>query len=81
MNCLQASLTSLFIEIYGYTQLEAGLIYLPFGIGCFIGTLLSCKISLPVPLKVGSKRALTVSKTSEDTFDGLPPAGDVEVTA
>ena len=44
LNCLQASLSALFINIYGYKELEAGLIYLPFGVGCFIATLLSCKL-------------------------------------
>ena len=43
MNCLQASLSSLFITIYSYRELEAGLVYLPFGAGCFIATLLSCE--------------------------------------
>ena len=43
-SCLQASLASLFISIYGYKELEAGLIYLPFGVGCFIASLLSCKL-------------------------------------
>lgn len=33
-TCLQASLSSLFISIYGFSQLQAGLIYLPFGCGC-----------------------------------------------
>ena len=44
LNCLQASLSALFINIYGYKELEARLIYLPFGVGCFIATLLSCKL-------------------------------------
>lgn len=42
-SCLQASLSSLFISIYGYQELEAGLIYLPFGAGCFIASLISSK--------------------------------------
>jgi MFS family permease len=33
-TCLQASLSSLFISLYGFNQLQAGLIYLPFGCGC-----------------------------------------------
>jgi hypothetical protein len=33
-TCLQASLSSLFIQIYDLNQLQAGLIYLPFGVGC-----------------------------------------------
>jgi MFS family permease len=32
-NCLQASLSTLFIEVYHFTYLEAGLIYIPFGVG------------------------------------------------
>jgi MFS family permease len=32
--CLQASLSTLFIQIYGFDYLQAGLIYIPFGLGC-----------------------------------------------
>jgi len=42
-SCLQASLSSLFINIYSYSELEAGLIYIPFGVGCFVASLLSCR--------------------------------------
>ena len=42
MKCLQASLSSSFIKTYHYTQLEAGLVYLPFGIASLIATLVSC---------------------------------------
>lgn len=31
--CVQASLSSIFIDIYGLGELESGLIYLPFGFG------------------------------------------------
>jgi len=41
---LQASLSSLFIQIYGYTALQAGLVYLPFGAGCLLSSLLSAKL-------------------------------------
>lgn len=34
--CAQASLASLFVKVYDYTELEAGLIYIPFGVGCFV---------------------------------------------
>ena len=44
LNCLQASLSAQFISIYGYKELEAGLVYIPFGLGCFIATLASCKL-------------------------------------
>ncbi|RYO99670.1 hypothetical protein DL765_010924 [Monosporascus sp. GIB2] len=32
--CMQASLSTLFIDIYGYEELQAGLVYIPFGLGC-----------------------------------------------
>lgn len=32
--CLQASLSSIFIGIYHFGELESGLIYLPYGFGC-----------------------------------------------
>lgn len=38
--CVQASLSTLFVEVYGYGSLESGLIYLPFGIACLVSTLI-----------------------------------------
>jgi fucose permease len=32
-NCLQASLSTIFIKVYHFTYLQAGLIYIPFGVG------------------------------------------------
>lgn len=37
--CVQASLSSLFIETYGYDELQAGLVYLPFGVACLASLL------------------------------------------
>lgn len=39
--CIQASLASLFVDIYGFKELEAGLIYLPFGVGCVLASYIS----------------------------------------
>ena len=36
--CVQTSLSSLFIDLYHLTELQSGLIYLPFGFGCAIGS-------------------------------------------
>lgn len=33
-TCMQASLSSTFIDVYHFAELESGLIYLPFGFGC-----------------------------------------------
>ena len=43
-SCLQASLSTLCIKIYGLGQLEAGLIYLPFGFGSIAMTCVSGKL-------------------------------------
>lgn len=37
--CAQASLSSLFIEVYHYGQLASGLVYIPFGVACLISLL------------------------------------------
>ena len=55
-SCLQASLATVFMHEYGYGQLEAGLIYLPFGLGCALtayltGIFFSWIISYGVSLK------------------------------
>ena len=33
-SCIQASLSSSFISVYRFGEIESGLIYLPFGVGC-----------------------------------------------
>lgn len=35
-SCIQASLSSLFVDMYRLSELQAGLIYLPFGVGCLV---------------------------------------------
>ncbi|KAL2069215.1 hypothetical protein VTL71DRAFT_15553 [Oculimacula yallundae] len=42
--CIPASLGSLFVDIYHLNQLQAGLIYLPFGIGCSLAAIASGKL-------------------------------------
>lgn len=36
--CVQASLSALFIQIYHFKELYAGLVYIPFGIGCALSS-------------------------------------------
>jgi predicted MFS family arabinose efflux permease len=58
--CLQASLSSLFIEIYGYSALEAGLIYLPFGAGCLLSSCLSAKLMTHDYRRTAAHQGITV---------------------
>lgn len=48
-SCLQASLSPLFIEIYDLSEFNAGLIYLPFGVGSVAGAYCSGTIVSPFP--------------------------------
>jgi hypothetical protein len=42
--CIPASLGTLFVDIYHLNQLQAGLVYLPFGIGCSLAAVASGKL-------------------------------------
>ena len=48
--CVQASLALLFIEIYHFQEIQAGLIYLPFGCGCAIASFASGWEDPPISL-------------------------------
>ena len=51
-SCLQASLSTFCIEIYGLGQLEAGLIYLPFGFGSIVTTCISGRLAFGLLLLI-----------------------------
>lgn len=42
--CIPASLGTLFVDVYDLNQLQAGLVYLPFGIGCSLAAVASGKL-------------------------------------
>ena len=70
--CLNASLSSLFIDIYELNQLQAGLIYLPFGIGCTLSTLMSGKI-IDRDYRIVAKRSgIPVEKKKGDDLARFP---------
>lgn len=39
ISTLQASLSTLFLDIYGLSSLASGLIYIPFGVACAVSAL------------------------------------------
>lgn len=63
-SCLQASLSTLCIEIYGLGQLEAGLIYLPFGFGSIAMTLISGLSRFPLNAVYPKRWTLAVTDRS-----------------
>ncbi len=56
--CLQVSLSTLFIDLYSYTALQAGLVYLPFGIGCLISSFLSTAAQVGIEVDLVQKTDL-----------------------
>jgi MFS family permease len=50
-SCFQGSLSNLFIEIYGLSELKARLVYLPFGVGSCVGAYCSGTIICPPRVK------------------------------
>ena len=70
--CLHASLSSLFIEIYNLNQLEAGLIYLPFGAGNTISLLFLGKIIDRDYRLVAERYGLPLEKAKGDDLSRFP---------
>ena len=71
-SCLHASLSSLFIELYKLNQLEAGLIYLPFGIGNTIATIVSSKMIDRDYRLIAQHYGLPVEKVKGDDLAQFP---------
>lgn len=40
-SCLQASLSTIFVDIYHVSGLVAGLVYIPFGVACMVASFLA----------------------------------------
>lgn len=70
--CIQASLSSLFIDVYGYHDLEAGLIYIPFGVACLISTLLWGKILDREYVRAAQRHGITVDEAKSKTDPTFP---------
>ena len=70
--CLPASLATLFIELYRLNQLQAGLIYLPFGIGCTLAALASGKLIDRDYRKTAESHNLPVDRVRGDDLRSFP---------
>ena len=71
-SCIQASLSSLFIQIYGFTEFQAGLIYLPFGFGAALGSWLAGKVMDRDYRIVATQHGITVDKVKGDDLRTFP---------
>jgi hypothetical protein len=71
-TCLNASLSILFIDIYKLNQWQAGLIYLPFGIGGTVSTFFSGPLLNSAYRKARTARGLLTDKAVGDDLDNFP---------
>lgn len=70
--CIIASLSTLCIEIYGLNEWQAGLIYLPFGLGGTVSTFFSGKLLDGAYRHARTKRGLSTDRVRGDDLDGFP---------
>ncbi|KAF2671661.1 MFS general substrate transporter, partial [Microthyrium microscopicum] len=71
-SCLQASLSTLMIKLHGYSELQAGLLYLPFGIGSILGAYCS-GIIMDHDYKATAKaHGMTIDKRAGDDLSKFP---------
>lgn len=70
--CTQASLSTLVIDIYRLNQVEAGLVYLPYGIRCVIAALLTGKQLDKGYRKTARKHGLPIERERRSTIADFP---------
>ncbi|KAK8020035.1 hypothetical protein PG990_005173 [Apiospora arundinis] len=71
-SCVIASLSTLFIEIYGLNQWQAGLAYLPFGVGGTFSTFVSGPLLNWAYRKARCRHDLMNSSRRDDDIDDFP---------
>jgi MFS family permease len=70
--CLQASLSTLFIQLYGYTELEAGLIYIPFSVGCLLSSFLSGRLMTQDYCRTAARHGIPVDTIHKTDLSDFP---------
>ncbi|PGH11174.1 hypothetical protein AJ79_05016 [Helicocarpus griseus UAMH5409] len=71
-SCLQASMSTLFIKLYGLSELHAGLVYLPFGVGSCLGAYCSGKIMDHDYRRTARNHNIVIDTKSGDDLTGFP---------
>lgn len=70
--CAQASLSSLFIEVYHYGELASGLVYIPFGVACLISLLVWGKVLDYDYARLSKQVDLPSAADRSDSFGEFP---------
>ena len=68
-TCINASLSTLFVSIYKLNQWEAGLIYLPFGLGGVLSSFISGRLLNKAYRKSRTEQGLSTDKVVGDDLD------------
>lgn len=71
-TCINVSLSVIFIDLYGLNQWQAGLIYLPFGLGGVASTFFSGRLMDGAYRRARTKRGLSTDKARGDDLDNFP---------
>ena len=71
-TCINTSLSVLFIDIYELNEWQAGLIYLPFGLGGTVSTFFSGRLLNEAYRNTRAKRGLSTDKLAGDDLDNFP---------
>ncbi|KAK3941808.1 MFS general substrate transporter [Diplogelasinospora grovesii] len=69
--CITASLSLLFIDMYALNQWQAGLIYLPFGVGGTVSTFISARLLDRAYRAARTERGLQTDKVAGDDLDAF----------
>ncbi|KAI0107920.1 MFS general substrate transporter [Hypoxylon sp. NC0597] len=71
-SCLQASLSTVFVESYNISGLVAGLSYLPFGVSCMISTFLAGKTIDRDYRKTAESRGISIDQFRGNDISKMP---------
>ena len=71
-TCVIATLSTLFIEIYRLNEWQAGLIYLPLGLGGTVSTFFSGALLDNAYRRARTKRGLSADRVKGDDLDNFP---------
>ncbi|KAH7323207.1 major facilitator superfamily transporter [Stachybotrys elegans] len=70
--CIQASLSTLFIHEYGYGDMEAGFIYVPFGVACLISTVSWGKLLDWDYARIASRAGISLDQARSQMSERFP---------
>lgn len=71
-SCLQASLSSLFLDIYEISGLASGLIYIPFGVACALSAFATGKLLDRNFRKTATELGVQVTRNKADNLSTFP---------